>query len=90
MPNISDLPHAALHVESLDFEKWYVVVHDFNVASDSSCTVVERPSAVEILADVAISVGNISGDANSVFHRHSSVSTLADDVSDHSSRSSAD
>lgn len=89
--NIFDLPHTTLHVESSAFEKGFDVVHDFVVAGDcSKWDNVERSYAVEILTNVATSVGNISDDANPVSPSHPSVFSLGVNAPDHSSWFPAD
>lgn len=64
-------------------------MHDSDVVGDSSCTNVKHPYAVEILVDVATGVDDIYGDTNTVSPGHLSISSLGDDVPDHSSRSPA-
>ena len=74
--SISDLPHTSLHVESPIFEKESDVVHDSVAVCDNKNANVEHSFTIEILADIAINVGDMFVDTNPISPRRPSVSSF--------------
>lgn len=72
------------------FEKEYDVMHDYVTIDDHMNADVDRPYAVEILADVATNFGDMSVHSNPVSFGRPSVFSFRNDAPNHSLRSPAD